>query len=84
MIRLFRFLYALIKYVLKGDSVSSDKYNNRLEICNICKDKCGSTCNKTKSFKTPNMADVRASVKKVWESTKQDPKPVNVTKINKK
>ena len=44
MIRLFRFLYALIKYVLKGDSVSSDKYNNRLEICNICKDKCGSTC----------------------------------------
>lgn len=43
---------------------------------------CG--CNKTKSFKTPNMADVRASVKKVWESTKQDPKPVNVTKINKK
>ena len=31
MIRLFRFLYALIKYVLKGDSVSSDKYNNRLD-----------------------------------------------------
>jgi len=43
---------------------------------------CG--CKKTKSFKTPNMADVRASVKKVWESTKQEQKPVNVTKINKK
>jgi len=43
---------------------------------------CG--CKKTKSIKVPNMADVRASVKKVWESTKQEQKPVNVTKINKK
>ncbi len=42
--RIFRFIIALFKYVIWGDQVTSDKYNNRISICNQCSDKCGSKC----------------------------------------
>jgi len=44
MIRVFRFIYALIKFILIGDTVDDNKYNTRLVICDNCKDKCGRTC----------------------------------------
>ena len=37
MIRVFRFIYALIKFILIGDTVDDDKYNTRLVICDKCK-----------------------------------------------
>jgi hypothetical protein len=42
--RVLRFLYALIKYILIGDRVTSDKYNMRMDICHNCTDRCGSKC----------------------------------------
>jgi len=42
--RILRFLKALAKYILSGKTVSNDVYKFRLNICNVCKDKCGKTC----------------------------------------
>ena len=44
MIRFFRFIKALIKYIIWGDQVTADKYNSRIAICDTCSDKCGKTC----------------------------------------
>ena len=42
--RVFRFIWALIKYMIKGDHVNQREYDTRLEICSNCKDRCGKTC----------------------------------------
>jgi hypothetical protein len=42
--RFFRFIIALIKYIIWGNRVSSDKYNSRMSICNQCDQKCGDKC----------------------------------------
>lgn len=47
MTRLFRFIWALIKYILFGSTVSSEIYQNRLNECNSCiylKDKVCNLC----------------------------------------
>jgi len=44
MMRLLRFLKALFKYIIWGDQVATDKYNNRLAICNQCSVRCGKKC----------------------------------------
>ncbi len=44
MMRIFRFLKALIKYIIWGSQVTADKYNDRILICNTCSDKCGDKC----------------------------------------
>lgn len=36
MIRVFRFMWALIKYVLFGSTVNTEVYQNRLSKCNSC------------------------------------------------
>lgn len=41
---IIRFIIALFKYIIWGDQVTSDKYNNRISICNQCSDKCGNKC----------------------------------------
>ena len=42
--KVIRFIIALFKYLIWGDQVTVDKYNNRILICNQCADKCGSKC----------------------------------------
>ena len=42
--RFLTFIIALSKYLIWGDHVTVDKYNNRIAICNQCSDKCGSKC----------------------------------------
>ena len=42
--RIFKFIIALFKYLILGDKVTADKYNDRISICNQCTDKCGSKC----------------------------------------
>lgn len=44
MIRLFRFIKALVKYIIWGETVDQRVYDTRLEICSNCNDKCGKTC----------------------------------------
>ena len=44
MIRLFRFIKALVKYMIWGETVDQRVYDTRLEICSNCNDKCGKTC----------------------------------------
>lgn len=42
--RVYRFIKALIKYVLTGEQVNQRLYDTRLEICSTCTDRCGKTC----------------------------------------
>lgn len=35
--KVLRFIYALIKYLLFGENVNKLIYNNRISICNSCK-----------------------------------------------
>jgi len=44
MIKVFRFIIALFKYIIWGDQVTNDKYISRIAICDVCSDKCGSKC----------------------------------------
>lgn len=42
--RVFRFLRALIKFIISGETVNDHIYNKRLSICSSCKYKCGTKC----------------------------------------
>ena len=42
--RIFRFIIALTKYIIWGNRVSVDKYNNRMAICKTCDERCGRKC----------------------------------------
>jgi hypothetical protein len=44
MMRIFRFIKALIKYIFIGSQVEQREYDLRLEICSNCKDRCGKKC----------------------------------------
>jgi len=40
----FRFIKALIKYILWGEQVTQLVYDQRITKCEKCDDRCGSTC----------------------------------------
>ena len=44
MIRVFRFIKALLKYILWGEQVTQLVYDERIAKCEKCKDRCGRTC----------------------------------------
>ena len=44
MMRIFKFILALFKYLIWGDRVSVDKYNTRMAICDSCTYRCGTKC----------------------------------------
>jgi len=41
---IYRFIKALVKYLIWGDRVSTEVQNSRLSICNSCSDLCGKKC----------------------------------------
>ena len=42
--KVIRFIIALFKYIIWGDQVTTDKYNNRMAICEQCTSRCGNKC----------------------------------------
>lgn len=42
--KVFRFLFALIKYLLLGETVNKSKYNTRISICQSCEYLLLNTC----------------------------------------
>ena len=42
--RILRFILALVKYFFIGERVDRRLYDTRLEICAVCKDRCGNKC----------------------------------------
>ncbi len=44
MMRVFRFILALIKYIIWGEQVTQEVYDKRLAKCERCDERCGKTC----------------------------------------
>lgn len=44
MMKVLRFIKALFKYVIWGDTASDKVFNSRIKICEECRDRCGKTC----------------------------------------
>jgi hypothetical protein len=44
MIRVIRFIKALVKYLIWGEQVEQRVYDQRMMICTSCNDRCGKKC----------------------------------------
>mgnify|MGYP003119704325 CR=1 FL=1 len=44
MIRFFRFIKALIKYIIWGEEVTQKVYDERIAQCENCTNRCGKRC----------------------------------------
>ena len=44
MIRVIRFIKALVKYLIWGEQVEQRVYDQRMMICTSCSDRCGKKC----------------------------------------